>query len=117
MRSDDPCVLMLSEVYYPWWRASVDDVDVGIVRVNHTMVGVAVPPGSHVVRLRLQPTSVWIGGVISVVGAFVWIGLAWSASLRNRRVRPVRTIHRTRNMTAGPLRPFDLALSRIAVCS
>lgn len=87
VQSDEPCVLVLSEVYYPWWRASVDDVDVGIIRVNHTMVGVAVPPGSHLVRLRLQPTSVWIGGAISVVGALVWIGLACSALLRSRRVR------------------------------
>jgi hypothetical protein len=87
VQSDDPCVLVLSEVYYPWWRASVDDVDVGIVRVNHTMVGVAVPPGSHVVRLRLQPTSVWVGGAISVAGALVWIGLACAGLLRNRRVR------------------------------
>jgi hypothetical protein len=87
VQSDDPCLLVLSEVYYPWWRASVDDADVGIVRVNHTMVGVAVPPGSHVVRLRLQPTSVWIGAAISVVGAFVWIGLACAGLLRSRRVR------------------------------
>ena len=101
VQSDDPCVLVLSEVYYPWWRASVDDVDVGIVRVNHTMVGVAVPPGSHVVRLRLQPTSVWIGGAISVVGAFVWIGLAWSASLRNRRVRGA-------TITAAPRDPAQV---------
>jgi hypothetical protein len=87
VQSDDPCVLVLSEVYYPWWRASVDDVDVDIVRVNHTMVGIAVPPGSHVVRLRLQPTSVWVGGAISVAGALVWIGLACAGLLRNRRVR------------------------------
>jgi hypothetical protein len=87
VQSDNPCVLVLSEVYYPWWRATVDDVDVGIVRVNHTMVGVAVPSGSHVVRLRLQPTSVWIGGALSVVGALVWIGLACAGLLRGRRVR------------------------------
>jgi hypothetical protein len=78
VQSDDSCLMVLSEVYYPWWRASVDDVDVGIVRVNHTMVGIAVPPGSHVVRLRLQPTSVWIGGAISVAGALAWIGLVMS---------------------------------------
>ena len=77
VQSDDPCLLVLSEVYYPWWRASVDDVDVDVIRVNHTMVGVAVPPGSHLVRLRLQPTSVWIGAAISVAGVLRldWVSL------------------------------------------
>jgi hypothetical protein len=88
VESNDACVLVLSEVYYPWWRASVDDVDVGVIRVNHTMVGVAVPSGSHVVRLRLQPTSVWVGGAISVVAGLVWIGLACAGVLWSRRVRP-----------------------------
>ena len=74
--SNDQCLLVLGEVYYPWWRASVDDMPVDVVRVNHTMMGVLVPAGSHVVRLRFQPTSIWVGGAISVVGALAWIGLA-----------------------------------------
>ena len=74
--SNDQCLLVLGEVYYPWWRASVDDMAVDVVRVNHTMMGVLVPAGSHVVRLRFQPTSIWVGGAISVAGALAWIGLA-----------------------------------------
>jgi uncharacterized membrane protein YfhO len=59
-------------VYYPWWRASVDDRDVEIARVNHTMIGIPVPPGSHVVRLRLDPASIWWGGGMSVMSLIVW---------------------------------------------
>ncbi|MGH9257313.1 MAG: hypothetical protein ACRD3C_22365 [Vicinamibacterales bacterium] len=76
VRSDGPCLLVLGEVHYPWWRASVDDADVDIVRVNHAMMGVPVPPGSHVVRLRLQPTSIWTGGTISAASVLLWAGLA-----------------------------------------
>lgn len=82
VKSDEPCLLVVGEVYYPWWRASVDSEDVGITRVNHTMVGVVVPAGSHVVRLRLEPTSVWMGGAITTAGALIWIGLAFSGLRR-----------------------------------
>jgi len=80
-----PCLLVLGEVYYPWWRASVDDADVEIARVNHTMIGIPVPPGSHVVRLRLDPTSIWWGGGVTVISL-----LAWSAVIISSRVRRLR---------------------------
>jgi hypothetical protein len=80
--TDAPCVLVLGEVYYPWWRASVDDEDVEIVRVNHTMIGIPVPPGSHVVRLRLEPRSIWWGGGVSLISL-----LACGAVIIRRRVR------------------------------
>jgi hypothetical protein len=70
-----PCLLVVSEVYYPWWRASVDDSRVEIARVNHTLMAVLVPAGSHVVRLWLQPVSLWIGAAISGLTVLVWIGL------------------------------------------
>jgi hypothetical protein len=75
VRSDAPCVLVIGEVHYPWWRASLDDEDVAIVRVNHTMIGVPVPSGTHVVRLRLQPTSIWWGAAISGLSLILWGGV------------------------------------------
>lgn len=87
VRSEGACVLVLGEVHYPWWRASVDGADVDVVRVNHTMVGVPVPGGSHIVRLRLQPTSIWIGGIISAAAALIWIGLVVSGFSRTTRAR------------------------------
>ena len=80
--ADAPCVLVLSEVYYPWWRASVDDEDVEIARVNHTMIGIPVPPGSHVVRLWLEPRSIWWGGGVTLLSLF-----AFGAVIIRPRVR------------------------------
>jgi hypothetical protein len=68
-----PCLLVVSEVAYPWWRASLDGSATRLLTVNHVMLGVVIPPGQHVVELRLQPTSVWIGGAISGFGL---LGLA-----------------------------------------
>jgi hypothetical protein len=73
-----PCVLIVSEQYYPWWRASVDNTSVRVSRVNYAMIGVPIPPGTHRVRLSIWPTSVWIGMTISAVSLLVWIGLVVS---------------------------------------
>jgi energy-converting hydrogenase Eha subunit A len=74
--SSSPCLLVLSEVYYPWWRASVDESTVVPSRVNHTMIGLRVPSGAHVVRLWIEPLTVWIGGGIALAAFLFWIGLA-----------------------------------------
>lgn len=67
-----PCMLVLSEVYYPWWRATIDGAPAEPVRVNYAMTGVAVPPGSHTVRLSIRPISVWIGATVTGVALLVW---------------------------------------------
>jgi len=77
-----PCVLVVSEQFYPWWRASVDNTSAAVSRVNYAMIGVPIPAGIHRVRLAIRPTSVWIGGTISVASLLVWMGLV--VSLRRR---------------------------------
>jgi hypothetical protein len=77
-----PCVLVVSEQYYPWWRASVDNTFTRVARVNYAMIGVPIPAGIHRVRLAIMPTSVWIGATISIASLLVWMGLL--VSLRRR---------------------------------
>ena len=72
VRTDAPCLLVISEVFYPWWRATMDGDDVEVTRVNHSMLGIRVPPGSHVVRLRVAPRSVQWGGALSFVSLLAW---------------------------------------------
>ena len=88
VRSSTPCLLVIGEVYYPWWRVYIDDEPVELGRVNYTMLGVTVPPGSHVVRLSIAPVSVWIGGAISVTGLLLWSALVIPARLRFRPNTP-----------------------------
>jgi uncharacterized membrane protein YfhO len=80
--------MVIGEVYYPWWRVSVDGKPVELGRVNYTMLGVTVPPGSHVVRLSMAPVSVWIGGAISGLGLLLWSALIIPVRLRFRRYTP-----------------------------
>jgi hypothetical protein len=74
-----PCVLVVGNVFYPWWRAAVDGAAAPVARVNATMLGVVLPAGTHSVTLTLQPTSVWLGGMGTGIAALAWLWLAATA--------------------------------------
>jgi len=52
-------LLVLSEVWYPGWAATVDGVEVPILQVNGAQRGVVVPEGMSVVVLRFRPSGWW----------------------------------------------------------
>lgn len=79
-----PCLLVIGEVYYPWWRVSIDDAPVTPARVNYTMLGVAVPPGDHVVRLSMAPESLWIGSAVSGLGLLLLAALVVPVQITRR---------------------------------
>ena len=66
-------LLVLSDQFYPGWRASVDGQPVPVLRVNHVLRGVILPPGEHRVVFRFVPTSLRIGGMLSLVGVIVLV--------------------------------------------
>ena len=49
--------VVLNDVWHPWWRASVDDNPVDILKANVLFRAVVVPPGKHVVRFTFHPFS------------------------------------------------------------
>jgi hypothetical protein len=74
-----PGLLVLSDVYYPAWRAYIDDMPARILPVDHVLRGVPLPPGEHRVDIRFESTALWIGllislatssGIIAALGAF-----------------------------------------------
>ncbi len=78
-------LLVLSELDYPGWRASLDGAEAPAVRANVALRAVAVPAGRHRVEFVFQPASVSLG--LAVSGA-AWgiglIGIVW-ARIRRRR--------------------------------
>ncbi len=77
--------LVLSEVYYPGWRAYIEGSEVPLLRANYAFRAVYLEPGSHEVRLVFVPTS-WKVGLL--VGAATWLVLLfWGAGQVWRRLR------------------------------
>jgi hypothetical protein len=77
-------MVVLSDAYYPGWRARVDHLPAEIHEVNVAMRGVAVPRGKHTVTMRYRPVSVILGAALTLLG--VLAALAWAAfALRERK--------------------------------
>jgi hypothetical protein len=50
-------LVVLHDLYYPGWEASVDGVRVPVVKANILFRGVEVPAGSHIVEFTFRPFS------------------------------------------------------------
>ena len=51
----DGGLLVLSDQYYPGWRATIDGDRADILRADTVFRAVCVPPGSHTVRFSIAP--------------------------------------------------------------
>ena len=61
-----PGLLVLSEQYYPGWKAFVDGKRVPIYAVDGIFRGVFLEAGNHIVEFKYQPLSFIIGAVVSL---------------------------------------------------
>lgn len=83
--STEPSVLLLSEVYYPAWRAYVDGVDVDILRANWSLRAVPLPAGKQTVEFRYESSAFSTGRNISIASLILLV--AGIVLLRRREVK------------------------------
>jgi hypothetical protein len=74
---------VVSEVWHPGWRASLDGSAVPLHRTNGTLLGLSIPPGSHEISLRFTPSHWTLGWALGGVG----LALVAAANLRALLVR------------------------------
>jgi hypothetical protein len=64
-----PSLLVLNDVWHPWWQACVDTNDADIIKANVLFRAVEVPAGKRIVRFTFRPFA----------GLKAWLGLGSSA--------------------------------------
>jgi hypothetical protein len=75
-------MLVLSDTYYPGWKAYVDGKPVTIHEVNFTMRGVLVPAGPHDIEFRYRPGSFYLGAAMSAGGILGACGIVFFSRKR-----------------------------------
>ena len=81
-----PVLLVISQVWYPGWRAWVDGASVGEpLRTNYLFQGIPLSDGIHQVELRFVPPLWRIGWLLAGLAAAVLVALAVVWVLRRAR--------------------------------
>jgi hypothetical protein len=75
-------LLVLSEVYYPAWKAYVDGEPVPLHKADYLLRAVPVPAGDHTIELRYESRTLQLGIAISLAASLALAALAFF------RVRP-----------------------------
>ncbi len=77
-------LLVLSEIYYPGWRAYADGEEVPIYRADHVLRAVLLRAGHHRVEMVFNPLWPKVGLAVSGVTLFLTIGLIGIAIARHK---------------------------------
>ncbi len=84
VKMDQPGYLVLTDTYYPGWRATVDGQPAEILPADHAFRAVGLEAGEHTVVFRYSPGSFRLGAWISL-GATLSLAVMLIASRRRRR--------------------------------
>jgi uncharacterized membrane protein YfhO len=63
-----PAMIVVSDTYFPGWRAYIDGASARIYSVNGAMRGILAPAGVHSVTMRYRPMSVYAGAALTFLG-------------------------------------------------
>ena len=80
-------VLVLTDQYYPGWKAYVDEQVAPIARADYAFRAIMVPPGQHTVRFAYEPRAFRIGAGFALLAFILLVGLAIHAVVRYCRGR------------------------------
>lgn len=88
LQGSEPTVsqLLVSENWYPDWRAEVDGNEGVVRRMNHTLLGVDLPAGARQVRLTFDSAAYAQGKVITALSLLAAVGMILLPRVRMRQV-------------------------------
>ena len=77
-----PSLLVLTDSWYPGWKAAVDGRRTPIARVNWRFRGVYLESGTHLVRFDYRPRRIVSGAALSAIGLLALVGLVVAGGRR-----------------------------------
>jgi LPXTG-motif cell wall-anchored protein len=77
--------LVVSENYFPGWRASVSGQDVPVFRANYNLIGVVLPAGAREVQLRFTDPAYQTGKTVTLIALGLAVAVLIAGLLFDRR--------------------------------
>ena len=81
--------LMVSENWYPDWRAEVDGKPGIVRRADHTLISVDLPAGAKEVRLWFESATYARGKVISLVSLLLAAAMMFGPMFMSARTKKI----------------------------
>jgi hypothetical protein len=101
--------LILSQIWYPGWRAKLDGQEVELYRTNHALLGCFIPPGHHHLVLEMTSPPLRLGLVLAGIAAVASVVLLLVGLRRRARPEPIlRPAPPRRNDEACPPRAVQI---------
>jgi hypothetical protein len=66
---------VLSDMFYPGWRATIDAAPARIIRTDYVLMGVELPPGRHTIEFRYVPTRIYLGAAVTGCSLLIVLAL------------------------------------------
>jgi len=83
-RDPKPTYLLLSENWYPDWRATVDGRPTPVHRADNTFLSVVLPPGAKEVRFEFVDPAYRTGRLVTIAALLATVGLLASGFVSGR---------------------------------
>jgi hypothetical protein len=80
-----PALLVVSQNWFPSWKARVDDELTPVLRANHTLQAVAVPAGRHRVEIAVESEALGQALMLSGLSLLLTMGAGIASGLVARR--------------------------------
>lgn len=78
--SESNSILLLTDSFYPGWKAFIDNIETKIYRADYTFKAIVVPEGEHNVKFAYEPMSFRVGVYAAIIG---FIGIVLTGVILN----------------------------------
>lgn len=78
--------VILSDQYYPGWKAFIDNKETPIYQTNGILRGIVIPPGHHMILFKYAPTNIYAAAVVSSIVFIACLITLLISSLRKKLI-------------------------------
>ena len=80
IESNKPGFVVFSEMFYPGWKAKINNKEVNVYKVNFILRGIFVQKGNNKIKFYFEPSSIKYGSLFQIVSIIVFVALIFYSS-------------------------------------